>query len=79
MNHRCAIHPCRDEAEPGHSTCAKHRARQDELHARYEQHKKDADDRRVQAQAEREVMDELVRARVDTILAKRRRARGETP
>lgn len=35
MNHRCAIHPCREDADPGHSTCAAHRGDEARLLAEY--------------------------------------------
>jgi hypothetical protein len=72
--HRCAMHPCRAFCDEGHSTCAKHRAAERELHARYNEF-------RDRLAAEDQIAREEAAARsarVDQLIAKRRAARGET-
>lgn len=79
MKHRCAIHPCREDCEDGHSTCAGHLEQENDLHERYHAHRKDERERQERTAAEREAMNELMGKRVDAILARRRQARGEIP
>lgn len=33
--HRCGVHPCKADAEPGHSTCVEHRGEESQMHDDY--------------------------------------------
>lgn len=84
--HRCAIHPCRADADAGHSTCVEHREQEAELVARYIVHRDREIAENEQRVAEQRAREEIaasnpeVQRRAQEILeTMRARPGGRTP